>query len=124
MDFGLTDEQELILATVRDFTNRELLPHEDEVERRGHVPAELADGIRKKAIEAGIFAANMPVEVGGAGLDNLTMALGGEGTGQGVLCPSPPGGPALQHPVGLRRAPARPVPLSHRGWASAWRRWR
>ena len=75
MDFALTDEQELILATVRDFTNRELLPHEGEVERFGHVPADLADGIRKRAIEAGIFAANMPVEVGGAGLDNLTMAL-------------------------------------------------
>lgn len=75
MDFALTDEQELILATVRDFTNRELLPHEGEVERLGHVPPEVADGIRKRAIEAGIFAANMPVEVGGAGLDNLTMAL-------------------------------------------------
>ena len=75
MDFSLTDEQELILSTVRDFTNRELLPHEDEVERRGHVPAGLADRIRKKAIEAGSFAANMPVEGGGAGLDNLTMAL-------------------------------------------------
>ena len=75
MDFALTDEQELILATVRDFTNRELLPHEDEVERLGHVPAELAAGIKKRAIDAGIFAANMPVEVGGAGLDNLTMAL-------------------------------------------------
>ena len=75
MDFALTDEQELILATVRDFTNRELLPHEDDVERLGQVPAEVAERIRKRAIEAGIFAANMPVEVGGAGLDNLTMAL-------------------------------------------------
>ena len=42
MDFALTDEQELILATVRDFTNRELLPHEEEVERLGYVPAEVA----------------------------------------------------------------------------------
>ncbi|MDE0232211.1 MAG: acyl-CoA dehydrogenase family protein [bacterium] len=75
MDFSLTDEQELILSTVRDFTNRELLPHEDEVERFGHVPAEVAEKIKKRAIDAGIFAANMPVEVGGAGLDNLTMAL-------------------------------------------------
>ncbi len=75
MDFGLTDEQELIVATVRDFTERELMPHEENVEELGHVPADLARNIKKKAIAAGIFAANMPEEVGGAGLDNLTMAL-------------------------------------------------
>lgn len=75
MDFALTDEQSLIVATVREFTERELMPHEEEVERLGYVPEHLAADIRKKAIEAGIFSANMPVEVGGAGLDNLTMAL-------------------------------------------------
>ena len=75
MDFALTDEQDLIVTTVRDFTDRELLPHEEEVERSGYVPTGVSEGIKKKAIEAGIFAANMPVEVGGAGLDNLTMAL-------------------------------------------------
>jgi acyl-CoA dehydrogenase len=75
MDFSLTDEQSLIIATVREFTERELMPHEEEVERVGHVPTPVAEGIRKKAIDAGIFSANMPVEVGGAGLDNLTMAL-------------------------------------------------
>ena len=75
MDFALTDEQSLIVATVRDFTERELMPHEEEVERLGHVPVPMAEDIRQKAIAAGIFSANMPVEVGGAGLDNLTMAL-------------------------------------------------
>ncbi|MCQ3803179.1 MAG: acyl-CoA dehydrogenase family protein [bacterium] len=75
MHFALTDEQELIVATVAEFTERELMPHEEEVERLGRVPGQLAAGIKKKAIEAGIFSANMPVEVGGAGLDNLTMAL-------------------------------------------------
>ena len=75
MDFALSDEQELIVATVADFTDRELMPHEEEVERLGHVPAALAEVIKNKAIEAGIFSANMPVEVGGAGLDNLTMVL-------------------------------------------------
>ena len=75
MDFALTDEQSLIVTTVRDFTERELMPHEEEVERLGSVPVPMAEDIRKKAIAAGIFSANMPVEVGGAGLDNLTMAL-------------------------------------------------
>ena len=75
MDFALSDEQELIVATVREFTERELMPHEEVVERLGHVPDPLAADIRSKAVEAGIFSANMPVEVGGAGLDNVTMTL-------------------------------------------------
>ena len=64
MDFALTDEQELIVTTVRDFTDRELLPHEEEVERSGYVPVGVSEGIKKKAIKAGIFAANMPVRWG------------------------------------------------------------
>jgi acyl-CoA dehydrogenase len=31
--------------------------------------------IKAKAIEAGLYAANMPAEVGGAGLDTLTWVL-------------------------------------------------
>jgi len=31
MDLSLTDEQRLIAATMRDFVERELYPHEDEV---------------------------------------------------------------------------------------------
>src|SRR5215469_16162797 len=33
MDFGLSEEQRAIVATVRDFVRRELVPHEDLVER-------------------------------------------------------------------------------------------
>ena len=36
---------------------------------------ELRDEIKAKAIEAGLYAANMPAEVGGAGLDTLTWVL-------------------------------------------------
>ena len=75
MDFGLTDEQQLIVETARRFTELELFPHEDEVERTGQVPPELAARIRSRSIEAGIYAANMPEEYGGAGLDPLTLAL-------------------------------------------------
>ncbi|MBT8200403.1 MAG: acyl-CoA/acyl-ACP dehydrogenase [Acidimicrobiia bacterium] len=75
MDFALTDEQQLIMETTREFTERELMPHEEEVERSGRVPDELVTHIRTKAIAAGIYAANMPAEYGGAGLDNVTMAL-------------------------------------------------
>ena len=36
---------------------------------------ELRDEIKAKAIAAGLYAANMPAEVGGAGLDTLTWVL-------------------------------------------------
>ncbi len=75
MDFGLTTEQEMIVEVARRFTETELFPYEEEVERSGRVLAELVDRIRSRSIEAGIYAANMPVKYGGAGLDPLTLAL-------------------------------------------------
>jgi len=39
------------------------------------VPAELAHAVRDKAIEAGLYAWNMPAELGGGGLDHVTQAL-------------------------------------------------
>ncbi|MDE0833139.1 MAG: acyl-CoA dehydrogenase [Acidimicrobiales bacterium] len=75
MDFALTDEQEMIVETVRSFVERELVPHEDEVERLGDMRPELVAEIRERSLAAGIYAANMPVDLGGGGLDNLTMAL-------------------------------------------------
>ena len=41
MDFGLTEEQRLIVETTRAFVENELYPHEAEVERTGHLRAEL-----------------------------------------------------------------------------------
>jgi acyl-CoA dehydrogenase len=75
MDFGLNEEQQMIVDTTRAFVERELYPHEAEVERTGHLRAELIAEIKLKAIEAGLYAANMPAEVGGAGLDTQTWLL-------------------------------------------------
>ena len=75
MNFELTDEQKLIVRVTRDFTENELFPYEAEVEKNDHVPQELIDEIKAKAIAAGIYAPNMPAEYGGGGLDSLTMAL-------------------------------------------------
>ena len=75
MHFGLTEEQTLIIETTRAFVEAELLPYEAEVERTGHQRPELIREIQKKAIAAGLYAANMPEEVGGAGLDTLTWLL-------------------------------------------------
>ena len=75
MDFGLNDEQRAIVDTVRTFVTRELYPHEDEVDRRGDVPPELVEHIRTQALKAGLYAANMPEDLGGGGLDAFAMAL-------------------------------------------------
>ncbi len=75
MDFEPSAEQRLIVATVRDFVTRELYPHEAEVERLDEVPADLARAIREKAITAGLYAANMPAELGGGGLDAVSVVL-------------------------------------------------
>ena len=75
MDFGLTDEQRAVVATTKAFVERELYPHEEEVERTGVLRPELAEQITAKAIRAGLHAANMPEEVGGAGLDTVTGVL-------------------------------------------------
>ncbi len=75
MDFALTDEQRMIVRTTRAFVEAELLPREAEVERTGHLPMEVIREVQAKAMEAGLYAANMPEEVGGAGLDTLTWLL-------------------------------------------------
>jgi acyl-CoA dehydrogenase len=75
MDFSLDDEQRAIVDTVRTFVTRELYPHEDEVDRRGDVPPELVEHIRSQALRAGLYAANMPDDLGGGGLDAVAMTL-------------------------------------------------
>lgn len=75
MHFGLTEEQQLIVDTTRAFVENELYPHEREVERTGHLRMDLVRELQAKAMAAGLYAANMPAEVGGAGLDTLTWLL-------------------------------------------------
>jgi acyl-CoA dehydrogenase len=75
MDFALTEEQQLIIKTTRDFVRNELLPHEKEVEESGVLRPELQRQLKAKAIDAGLYAANMPAELGGAGLDTVSWVL-------------------------------------------------
>ena len=75
MDFSLSHEQQMIVDTVRGFVEKELYPHEAEVERTGMVPPELGKEIREKCLELGFFAANMPEELGGGGLNHLDFTL-------------------------------------------------
>jgi acyl-CoA dehydrogenase len=75
MEFALNDEQQMIVKTTRDFVTNELYPHEEEVERTGVLRDDLYHELKAKAIDAGLYAANMPAEVGGAGLDTVSWAL-------------------------------------------------
>ncbi len=75
MDFGLTDEQAMIVNATRAFVETELYPHEAGIERSGRLDMDLVRDIQKKAMAAGLYAANMPEEVGGAGLDTQSWLL-------------------------------------------------
>lgn len=75
MTITVSHENELLLKTLRDFMDSEIYPHEEEIDRIGEVPEELGRQIQERAIDAGLFAANLPEHVGGGGLDKTAMAL-------------------------------------------------
>ena len=75
MDFSLTEEQQMIVKATRDFVREELMPYEQEVEETGQLRPDLLRELKGKAIEAGLYAANMPTEFGGVGLDTVSWVL-------------------------------------------------
>jgi len=85
MQFGLTDEQQMIVDTVRSFVEHEIYPHEETVERSGEVPKEIANEIKRKTLELGFYACNFPEEVGGAGLSHVDFALVERELGRGSM---------------------------------------
>ncbi len=74
-DFQPSDEQRMLVDTVRQFIEKELYPHEREVDRLGHVTPDLARQLKARAKEVGLYSANMPESVGGAGLDVMSQML-------------------------------------------------
>lgn len=85
MQFGLSDEQEMIVSTVRKFVETEIYPHEAEVERAGHVDPDLAQSLKQKVVDLGFYACNFPEEVGGAGLSHLDFTLVERELGRGSM---------------------------------------
>ena len=75
MDFALTDEQKMIIDTVRRFIAQELKPLEDEVERSGRLDPDRARAIHDRAKALGLYALNMPAELGGGGLGAVDRML-------------------------------------------------
>lgn len=68
---GLTDIQEEILKTVRQFVEKEILPVATELEHKDEYPTDIVEGLK----ELGIFGIMIPEEYGGLGESLLTYAL-------------------------------------------------
>lgn len=85
MDFQLSEEQELIVKTIRQFVENEIYPFEEQVERDGFVPQVVAEDIKQKTLDMGFYACNFPESVGGAGLSHLDFALVERELGRGSM---------------------------------------
>ena len=67
----LTDEQQEILRTIRDFVDRDVLPNVSRYDHADEFPEPLVQTMR----ELGLFGTTIPEEYGGLGLDLTTYAL-------------------------------------------------
>src|SRR5512136_1267125 len=75
MEFGLSDEQRLLIKGVRDFVEGELAPLEDEIETTGRLDPDKAKAIFRKSKALGFYAMNIPEEYGGGGLSAVDTCL-------------------------------------------------
>ena len=78
---GLTEFEQDILATVRDFTSREILPVATELEHRDEYPTQIVEGLKK----LGLFGLTIPEEYGGLGASLLVYALAVEEISRGWM---------------------------------------
>jgi alkylation response protein AidB-like acyl-CoA dehydrogenase len=68
---GLTDIQQEILKTVREYTDEQIIPVATDLEHKDAYPDEIVEGLK----EMGIFGLMIPEEYGGLGESLLTYAL-------------------------------------------------
>ncbi len=71
MDFDLTEEQELIRSTVREFAETVLAPRAREMDEKAEFPWEET----KKMAEQGYLGAQIPKQYGGSELDSVSYAI-------------------------------------------------
>jgi acyl-CoA dehydrogenase len=75
IDFSIPDDTRLLIDTVRKFVETEVHPLEEEVERAATVSPDILKTVKTKAQALGLFAMNMPTEVGGGGLSCVEHCL-------------------------------------------------
>src|SRR5215470_15675459 len=68
---GLSDIQQSMLETVRDFVDKEIIPHAQHLEHEDIYPADIVAGMQ----EMGLFGLTIAEEYGGLGESLLTYAL-------------------------------------------------
>ena len=68
---ALTAEQQLIVSTVRQFVEKEVIPVASGMEHRNEYPHALVEQMKKM----GLFGLNVPEEFGGADVDYTTFAM-------------------------------------------------
>jgi short-chain 2-methylacyl-CoA dehydrogenase len=71
MNYELSDEQELLRRTVREFAETRVAPVAEELDREARFPYELVAGLA----ELGLMGIPIPEEYGGAGGDTISYAL-------------------------------------------------
>ena len=71
LDFALTEEQEMLRQTVRDFAEQRVRPAHEHVDHAAVHPTDLVDGLK----ELGLFGVLAPVDQGGAGMGFLAHVL-------------------------------------------------
>ncbi len=71
MDFRLTDEQELLRRTVRDFAETEIRPHVREWDEAQHFPTEVIPALAA----LGLMGIQFPEEYGGSGMSSIDYCI-------------------------------------------------
>ncbi|MBA2360315.1 MAG: acyl-CoA dehydrogenase family protein [Actinobacteria bacterium] len=71
MNLDLTEEQELLRSTVRDFARERIAPIAEELDREHRFPYDLV----RELAELGLMGMTIPEDYGGAGADTVSYAL-------------------------------------------------
>jgi alkylation response protein AidB-like acyl-CoA dehydrogenase len=79
----MTAEDRAVQERARLFVDKELIPYEVEAEMNGgELPAKVKKRQHDKAVEAGLYAMNLPKELGGTGMTNFQQTLVSEQIGR------------------------------------------
>ena len=71
MNLDLTEEQQLLQRSVREFAEAEVKPHAKEIDETGRFPRDTFE----KAAELGLTGVAVPENYGGAGMDHVSYAI-------------------------------------------------
>ena len=118
MHFGLSEDQRLLQATLREFASKELPAAR--LRELFEAGVGYDEGLWRAAAGVGLQGIAIPERYGGAGLDMLDLALAFEVLGEAAL-PGPflghalaslalvHGGSDAQHPIQTAKTPERPL---------------